>query len=150
MLKDAINTHGTVTFELKDKDGNVKKKFSENMVVSTGIAFITNRVKNGTGDPMSHMALGTSAMATNTAHVGLQAEIGRVALDSVAITTQVVGNDTIEFVATFGAGVATGSLSEAGLFNAGVGGVMLARTVFAAFPKNADETLTLTWRVRFF
>jgi hypothetical protein len=56
-----------------------------------------------------------------------------------------VSTNTVTYVSTFAAGNATGTLVEAGLFNASVAGTMLARTTFTAIPKGAGDTLTITW-----
>jgi hypothetical protein len=50
-------------------------------------------------------------------------------------------------VATFGAGVATGAITEAGVFNALTAGTMLCRTVFSVINKGALDTLVITWKV---
>ena len=56
-------------------------------------------------------------------------------------------NESIEYVTTSGAGVATGAVTEAGIFNASSSGTMLCRTVFAVVNKGSGDTLQVTWTV---
>ena len=62
------------------------------------------------------------------------------------MTTNVTA-DSLQYVATFGAGVATGTLTEAGIFNAASSGTMFSRTVFAAINKTASDSVTITWKI---
>jgi len=48
---------------------------------------------------------------------------------------------------TFGAGVGTGAVTEAGIFNASSAGTMLCRTTFSVINKAAADTLGITWTV---
>jgi hypothetical protein len=48
---------------------------------------------------------------------------------------------------TFGAGVGTGALTEAGIFNAATAGVMLSRVVFSVVNKASTDALTITWAI---
>jgi hypothetical protein len=96
---------------------------------------------------MSHMAVGTGSTAAADTDTALNTELARVALTTTTVVTTNVANDAVEYVGTFGAGVATGALVEAGLLNAGSGGVMMTRTVFGVVTKAADDILTITWRV---
>ncbi|WP_217468724.1 hypothetical protein, partial [Staphylococcus aureus] len=48
-------------------------------------------------------------------------------------------------IATFPAGEATGSVSEAGLFSAITAGTMFSRVTFPAVPKGVGDELKITW-----
>ena len=58
-----------------------------------------------------------------------------------------INNNTITYVATFGAGDGTGAVTEAGLFNASSGGSLLCRTVFSVVNKSSTDSMTITWVV---
>jgi hypothetical protein len=88
------------------------------------------------------MALGTTFAAANVSDTALGAEIGRVALTTASVVT-----NTITYTATFGAGVATGAITEAGVFNAASAGTMMCRTVFAVVNKAAGDAVQITWAV---
>lgn len=147
MISEDIKAVGQVSFTLLDADGFVKQQENPNLVVNTGLAYIISRMKDATAAAASHMAAGTSTTAAVAAQTALVAEIGRVALGSTTIVTTTVANDSIQYVATFGPGVATGALTEAGLFNAASAGTMLARTVFPVINKGALDSLVVTWKI---
>ena len=143
MIKDSLKLSGALNVVLKDANGAVKQEQNiNNLVVSAGLAFITSRMEGTSSAVMSHMAVGSGSTAADAADTGLGSELGRVSLTS---TTQ--DANTIEYVATFGAGTGTGAVTEAGVFNDGSAGDMLCRTVFSVVNKAADDTLTITWTI---
>ena len=147
-LRDRMGASGALQIVLTDKDGNIKlDHLTENLVVDTGLAYIAGRMVDASASVMSHMAVGTGSTAAADTDTALNTELARVALTTTTLVTTNVANDAVEYVGTFGAGVATGALVEAGLLNAGSGGVMMTRTVFGVVTKAADDILTITWRV---
>lgn len=117
----------------------------------TGTAGMTFRCKQNN---MTVMALGTgNTLPSDVTTTTLVTEIGtRQPVTTTRFTTAVT-NDTIQYVATFGAGISTGAVNEAGIFNAATGGLMLCRTVFGGgsggvINKQALDTLTVTWRIQ--
>lgn len=147
MKTDSIKATGLVSLVLTDAQGNVKEQQEANLVVSTGLAFIASRMAGTASVVMSHMAIGTNATAASAAQTALITEAARVALTSSTIVTTGVANDSIQYVATFGAGVGTGGIQEAALLNASSAGTMLSRTVFSIINKGASDVLTITWKV---
>jgi len=113
-----------------------------NLVVTAGKGFVASRMKDATTNAMSHMAIGTNTASAAAGDTGLGAEAARVAL-----TSTTVSSNTITYVATFGTGVGTGAITEAGLFNASSSGTMLCRTVFAVVNKGSSDSMTITWTV---
>jgi len=142
MLKDALKLKGRVGIVLKDKDGNIKEtRDIDNLVVDAGLDYIASRMKDATATAMSHMALGSDSTAAAAGNTDLGSILGsREALDSTTVT-----DNTVQYVASFEAGDATGAVVEAGIFNASSAGTMLCRTVFAVVNKQADDTMTVTW-----
>lgn len=147
MIKENLRATGQVSFILTDENGNIKQQDSKNLVVSPGLAFIVSRMINASAAAMSHMAVGTGTAATDTTQTALVTEAARVALTSSTIVTTTVANDSAQYVATFGPGVGTAAITEAGIFNAASAGTMLARTVFPVINKGALDTLSLTWKI---
>ena len=152
MLLDNIKTKGTLTLILTDEFGNVKQQAEENLVVSTGLAYIASRMKDTTLAATSYMAIGTGSVAAAAANTALGAESARVTLTSTTLVTTTVTNDAIQYVASFGQGVGTAAITEAGLFaGAATGtsgsGTLAARTVFNVINKGALDTLTITWKI---
>ena len=147
MLIDSVKARGLVELVLTDENGNIKEQVVTNLAVDPGLSYIVSRMKDTSQTAMSHMAVGSNTTAAADANTALGAELGRVALDSTTIVTTVVTNDSIQYVATFGPGVGTGAVTEAGIFNAASAGTMLARTVFAVVNKGSLDSLTITWKV---
>lgn len=147
MLNENISAKGQVQFQLIDENGVVKAQETHNLVVNTGLAYITSRMKDVTTTAVSHMALGTGTTNAAGSQTTLVTEAGRVVLTSTTIVTTTVTNDSIQYVGTFPAGTATGAITEAGLFNAASAGTMVARTVFSVINKGALDSLVVTWKI---
>lgn len=114
----------------------------DNLVVTTGKAYVASRMKDASATAMSHMAVGTGSTAAAASDTALGNESARVALTS----TTVSGADVV-YVATFAAGTGTAALTEAAILNASSSGTMLCRTVFAVINKGASDSMTVTWTV---
>jgi hypothetical protein len=144
VIDDRIEPIGRVRFVLTGLDGEVKQDFEvPNLVPNLGKGAIAERMKAAPAiAAMSHMAVGTGNNGPGPADSQLVAEIGRVALAGTVVAAAV-----ITYTAVFGPGVGTGALQEAGIFNAGAAGVLLARTIYATINKAAGDTLNVTWTV---
>jgi len=147
MLIENVKVKGSLSLALINEFGEIVETREENLVVDTGLAFIASRMAGVAEGVMSHMAVGTNSTAAIAGDTTLATETGRVSNDSTTIVTTTVANDSVEYVATFPAGTATGALVEAGLLNAVTAGTLLSRVVFAVINKNALDTLTITWKV---
>jgi hypothetical protein len=141
-MEDALKLKGDVFITVKDKDGNIKEERHEkNLVVSAGLNFICDRMEGASEAVMSHMGLGSGSTAAAAGDTDLESLLGsREALDSTTVST-----NTITYVSSFEAGDATGSVVEAGIFNASTSGTMLCRVVFGTITKAADDTMSVTW-----
>lgn len=143
MFTDTLKVIGNLSVTLLDHTGEIKDtRQVNNLVVAVGKDLIASRLVGNSLPIPSHMALGSSSTAAATSQTALGSELGRVTLDSTARTT-----NTISYVATFPAGTATGTVQEAGIFNAGSSGNMLCRTTFSAVNKAAGDTVVVTWNV---
>jgi hypothetical protein len=142
-----LGLSGRLTIVLKDAKGNVKESREiKNLVVNSGLAYITSRMLGTATNVMSHMALGSGTTAASAGDTDLGSLLGsRKALDSS--TQSGANNESIIYVATFDPGEGTGAVTEAGIFNAASSGVMLCRTVFPVVNKQAADTLQITWTV---
>jgi len=144
MLTENFKLKGDVLIEVFDPvTGEVKdKREIHNLVVDVGLAYIASRMVGTASNVMSHMAVGTSGTSPAAGNTTLGAEAARQALTSGSAASNVV-----TYVASFAAGVGTGALQEAGMFNASSGGTMLCRTTFAVVNKGASDAMTITWTV---
>lgn len=139
---ESIKAKGDVSLVLTREDGTVEIQEFKNLVVSTGLNYIVSRMKDATATAMSHMAVGSGTGAAASGDTGLGTELGRVALSSTTVSS-----NTIQYVASFPAGTGTGSVTEAGIFNATPSGTMLCRTVFGLVTKNSGDSMTVTWTI---
>lgn len=143
MFTESVKVKGKLEIVLLDETG-VQKDYRnvDNLVVAVGKDVIASRLVGNSLPIFSHMAVGSSATSAATSQTALGGELGRVTLDSTSRSS-----NTITYVATFGAGTGTGSLAEAGIFNAVATGNMLCRTTFSTVTKAAGDTIVITWNV---
>lgn len=112
-----------------------------NLVVTSGLDHIADQLSDQGENVMSHMAGGSDNTAPAAGQTALLSQLGsRVAFDSKTQT----GGNTVVYVATFGAGVATGTWEEVGIFNNSAGGQMLDRLLTGTKVKAAAETFEVT------
>jgi hypothetical protein len=143
MFTESVNVKGNLEVILLDETGKQKDyRKVNNLVVAVGKDVIASRLVGNSLAVMSHMAVGSSSTAAATSQTALGTELGRVALDSTSRAS-----NTITYVATFPAGTGTGSITEAGILNAGSSGNMLCRTVFGVVTKASGDTVVITWNV---
>jgi hypothetical protein len=146
-MHDHLKITGRVHAVLFGPNGEIKEERDiSNLVLNAGRTWLLNM--GCTASPpakMGWMALGTGVTAPTTSDTALQSELA----GSRTATTNngaVAGQSTV-FTCTFNPGVATGSLTEAGVLNASSGGTMLARVTFGTITKQAADTLTITWTI---
>lgn len=150
-VRDKHFMNGRITkMVLYGPDGAVKdlREFPEdehNTITVAGDKITADAMSDRSEILPSHIGVGTTSGGKTTASNALEAQVNpRVALDS---TTQGAGADDndVVWVVTFGAGVGTGALIEAGLFNHLSAGDMYAYQEFAAINKGAADSLVITW-----
>ena len=142
MINEFLNLKGFLEITLQKSNGETFTTTVPNLIVTTGKIYVAERVLTGVFAPISHMAVGTNNTAPAVGNSILNTELSRVALTQSSRT-----DNALTFNATFGPGVGTGVLVEAGLFNANSAGTMLCRTIFPSITKNADDILTINWSV---
>jgi hypothetical protein len=142
MIQETVKAKGELNIKLFGPDGELKsEKTVPNLVVTAGKGFIAGRMV-GTPTAMSHMAIGSGTVDPVVGDNTLGTELARVALSSSGAAAAVV-----TYVASFGQGVGTGAVTEAGIFNASSAGTMLCRTEFAVVNKGALDSMSITWTV---
>lgn len=151
MINETLEAKGKVHIVVRDENGVVKEERNiDNLIVSVGKAFIASRMIGTSSSVMSHMEIGQSSTAAAAGQTALQSAFGtpaRVSLSGSTQTTVTVTNDSVLYTATFPSGTGTGSVQEAGIFNASSSGTMLCRTVFSAINKGASDSMTINWTV---
>ena len=143
-FQDGASLKGQLEIVLKDQSGKVKERRKEkNLIVNTGLNAILDRLVGTSEAVMSHMGLGSSSTAAAAGQTDLISLLGsREAIDSSTVT-----GSSVAYVCTFEAGDATGTITEAGIFNATSGGTMLCRSVFSSITKGANDSLNVTWTI---
>lgn len=126
-------------FDLKGKE-TFSRKF-KNLVVQAGKNFSANALVAASPTPFDYMAIGSGATPAASPDTALAAEVYRVAAPGTAPL------NIATWVGNFGAGNGTGTIQEAGIFNAAAAGTMLSRVVFAAIGKGPTDSIMITWTV---
>lgn len=137
MIEEKVGLKGHVAFKLEHEDGSVEEWEVDNVVTTAG--------KNGLADQIlaaptlakpTHMALGTGTPSATA--LGTE-------LDRNALSGKTRSNAIVTFTATWAAGDGTGTLTEAGIFDAASAGNMWCSATYAAKVKAAADTLSATW-----
>lgn len=143
-----LRLKGDVDIIVRNEDtGEIKgKRLVRNLVVNTGLYHIADRLQD---DPVDEAEIGWAAIGTNNTAAtatdnALFAEVGRVVLTSKIQGTGGNANQ-VTYSATVPAGTGTGTIVEAGLFNASSGGILLARSVFAPIVKGSGDAIDISW-----
>ena len=145
MVSDSLKITGKLKVQKFNQDNNlVELREIPNLVVSVGKSHIATRISANNEVIMNHMAIGGSATSPAASDTSLGSELGRVGLTSTSVSA-----NTLTYLGTFSPGTGTGTVKEAGIFNAqGSGaGTMLCRTTFADINKGASDSIVITWNV---
>lgn len=148
MLKPTrgLGIRGTMHAVLRKEGGGLLVVRKDNGIVANGFSFIANSIGNraasGATAAMGWIAVGTGSTAFAESQTALVSELTRQS----ATFSHTAGTKVFAFTTTFAAGIATGTLLEAGVFNlATIGGTMLDRVVFGGISKAAGDSLTQTF-----
>jgi hypothetical protein len=142
-MKDKVGITGRIRLVLRDKNGKIKEdRESENLITTVGLGHISLRMDAETQGAMSHCGVGTGTTAASASDTDLQTAVVRVAHDS-----SVPSGATQVYITTFAAGVGTGALTEAGIFNASSSAQMLCHTIFSVINKGSSDSLVITWTI---
>ena len=123
-----------------------------NIITNAGIAEMIKLIFGLGGAAFGYIAIGTGTTAESATDTALANEIKREAASKTQTTTTVT-NDTCLLSASFSSAdglTGTSAVSEAGVFNASTGGVLLARRVFSAVNVNWDagDSLTINYYIQ--
>lgn len=150
-IKSRGKIKGKVDYVLRGPDGKIKaeRHTPKNTITALHDVVVADRLSGGSDTLISHGKLGTSTGQTS-ASTDLATPVGgaRTAIDSLTQGTGGDDNDAI-IVCTFGAGVDTGTITEAGLFNHLSNATMQCYDDSLNVTKAAGDTLELTWTVSY-
>ena len=127
---------------LRGEDGKIKESRNiHNLVTTQGKYHVADQLSSSpTQTAMGYMGIGTGSTAAAITDTTLETE-----LDRNALTSRTDALNIVTYVGNWAAGDGTGSITEAGIFNASSSGTMLVRAVFSTINKAALDTLLITW-----
>lgn len=144
---ETVKVTGHINLRLLGPDGKLKEaREIKNVVVTVGKNFLANWLTAATQSDyfMRYIGLGTGTSAASASDTALETELSTRVAGTLTNSTNVWQNQ-----ATFGPGVDTGAITEAGIFSASSGGTLFARQVFLVVNKAAGDSLQVTWQVTF-
>jgi hypothetical protein len=114
----------------------------DNLIVTVGKNFLADWLTAVQSSAfMPYTAVGTGATSPIAGNTALQAEVARVA------NTPDSTLNVLTLSVTFDPGVATGAITEAGLFSAASMGTMFSRVVFSVQNIAAGDSLIVNWAI---
>lgn len=140
MIDETMQLQGAMTLIVRRASGDIETVHKDNIIVNVGFDFIADAIGKSASRPsvMGFIALGTGTTAAAASQSALVSELDR----NAATYAHTTGTKAFSFTADFPAGDGTGAITEAGVFNAVSGGIMLDRVVFPVVNKGADDSLT--------
>jgi len=116
----------------------------KNLVVTGGLEWVMGRMASNSAAVMKYIAVGTTNTAPALGQTTLVSEIARVA---VSPSGGSVSGSSITYTAEFGAGVGTGTLVEAGIFQESAASTMLSRVIYTGIVKGAGDVIVVQWTI---
>ena len=132
---------GVMTMNVIHRDGTVDNIVKHNMIVDSGFDFICDVMGNDTQPVnVSRIQVGQGTTDTQASMTALEDMIA----EQTAAYTHVKGTKVFELSTHFDPGIATGALSEAGVFTAS--DIMLDRVTFKVANIDDDDEITVTFQ----
>lgn len=134
-----VKVHGAMRAILFKENGEIFVHAKDNMIVAGGFDFICDALCLSASRPavLSYIGVGTNTAAPAIGNTALGTELNRQA----ATYAHTAGTQNFTLTANFAAGVATGAITEAAVFNASAAGTMIDRVTFGVINKGAADTL---------
>jgi hypothetical protein len=120
------------------------------LLVNTGKAVVTNRIKNGaTGatEP-NYVAWGTGAGTTALTDTTLFTEVGTRTAGTSTQQTTTTTNDTYQVIGTVTAGSSL-TITNAGLFDASTSGNLFVKGDFTGVALTSGDSIQFTFKTQF-
>jgi hypothetical protein len=151
--EETMVVKGFVDVVVYDKYGALKEeRHFDNGITNVGFELIADRIAGHSGfvsNEVNYIGLGTGSAAFAVTQTALVTELsgGGYARQQDTDATYTAGSKSFAISGTWGAGNATGALTESGLFDASSGGNMMARQTFATINVGASDSITVTWTI---
>jgi len=145
LKKESLKIRGDVKIQRYLENGDLAETVNvKNLVVTTGLEWITGRLNDPTPTVMGYIAVGTDNTVPALNQTTLVNEIWR---QPTTVPGGSVSGVTIVYTCAIGPGNGTGALVEAGIFNAGTAGTMLSRVTYPVINKGASDTVVVEWTI---
>lgn len=144
-LNEGLKVTGRIKLELFDESGNLKdKREINNLVVTAGKNYLAAwlAAASQAGYFMQYIGLGEGTTPAQSTDTDLETPLASRVAGAITSSTNVWQN-----IASFGPGVNTGTITEAGLFSVAAAGTVFARQVFGAVTKSAGDSFSVTWQI---
>lgn len=160
---DGIKILGHLEIVAKDNSGNIKEYGqTDNIVTTVGKSCVAVRLFGGNGSQstgdntacggstlttkFTWIGIGTSNTVETTGDTALTVPFGNRGLGAAGLINNTGVYNTIQrqFVAN-----SSGTIQEAGLFDASTFGHMFSHKTFSGISLNNGDTLTVTWRITY-
>lgn len=158
ITNDSIKVRGFFRVQIvEQKNGKTKimgdTGFKENQVVNLGFQDYLCKTLGGMGGgkTISHVALGTGGapIATDTALAG---EI-MSSTQRLTVSPSTIASKTLQFTAAFASSnsflTASANLSNIGLYNTSTAGTLFSGAAFASSSCNTNQSVNVTYQIRF-
>lgn len=142
-MKDFLKVNGRVRVRLN----GVLVREVNNKVVLSGRRAMLRRAFNIPFGSVQYMAIGSGNIVVSDSQTSLGNELGRV---QFPVPNDPDSTATITAIATFGPGVGTGGISEAGMFDTAdpANTTMFSRATFDVLNKLAGDTIEIDWQIQ--
>ncbi len=153
LQQESMQVRGFVDISVYDEYGKLKEeRHYDNGITNVGFEVIADRIADHsafTGNQPNYIGVGTGSTAFAVTQTALVTELsgGSYARQQDTDATYTSGSKSFAISSTFNAGVATGALTESGLFDASSSGNMMARQTFSAINVGASDSITVTWTI---
>lgn len=147
-MKEDVAVKGIVTFRVLDENNDVVRTVThDNLVTDAGKNYFVKKIIEDpsiVGSAISNIAVGDGTTAPDTSDTSLENEVARLNISFIS------ANDNVgEFFTTIAQAVATGTISEAGLYTNDDSPILVSRIVLnTPFTKLENESIQISWRFK--
>lgn len=139
-------TSGVSQQVLWREDGTVLYQSDHNLITDAGFDLLCDVLGNNTQpSDLTHIGIGSGTTAAAVGDTTLGSQLARVA----GVYAHTTGTKVFTLTSTFPAGTGTGTVTEAGCFNAANAGTLFNRVVFGAVTKGGADSFQQTFTFTF-
>ena len=143
-LNETLKITGEVTIDHIGPDGAlIEQKIIKNLVVTSGKSWVASRIASAGGLAAGFLGVGAGSTAAAGGNTALETPLGA----RIASNGGIAAGAVTTYTTTIAAGISTGALTEAGLFDSITAGTMIARVTFGTLTKAGGDTVVISWAI---